>query len=86
MIWLLKDLIKSMLEGISNFEIEKVFKEISNEDINKHFLVLFSSGNLHKFVMFEKIMPGKKYPFIISNTERGNEGGLHWWSTLNISP
>ena len=75
-----------MLEGISNFEIEKVFKEINNEDINKNFLVLFSSDNLYKFVMFEKIMPGKKYPLIISNTDRDNEDGLHWWSTLNISP
>ena len=30
-----------MLRFISNFEIEKVFKEINNEDINKNFLGVF---------------------------------------------
>ena len=32
--------------------------------------------------MFEKMMPGKKYPFIIWS----DESGTHWWSILNISP
>ena len=36
--------------------------------------------------MFEKMMAGKKYPFIISNTDRSDESGTHWWSILNISP
>ena len=36
--------------------------------------------------MFEKIMPGKKYSFIILNTDRSDEGSIHWWSILNISP
>ena len=31
------------------------------------------------------MMPGKKYPFIISNTE-SNKNGTRWWSILNISP
>ena len=31
-------------------------------------------------------MPGKKYPFIISNTDRSDEGGTQQWSILNISP
>ena len=31
-------------------------------------------------------MPGKKYPFIISNTDRSDKNGTHWWSILNISP
>ena len=43
----MKDLIKSMLKGISNFEIEKAFKEINKEDINKNFLGVFPS-NLNK--------------------------------------
>ena len=30
-------------------------------------------------------MPGKKYPFIISNTDRSDGGGTHWWIILNIS-
>ena len=31
------------------------------------------------------MMPNKKYPFIISNTDRGNDAGTHWWNILNIS-
>ena len=59
-----------MSRGISNFEMEKVFKEINNEDINKNFLGVFPSDKINKFIMFEKMMPGKKYPFIISNTDK----------------
>ena len=43
-----------MSRGISNFEIEKVFKEINNEDINKNFLGVFPSDKINKFIMFEK--------------------------------
>ena len=31
-------------------------------------------------------MSGKKYQFIISNTDRSDEGSSHCWSILNISP
>ena len=75
-----------MPRGISNFEMEKVFKETNNEDINKNFLGVFPSDKINKFIMFEKMMPGKKHPFIISNTGRSDECGTHWWSILNISP
>ena len=73
-----------MSRGISSFEIEKVSKEINNEDINKNFLCVFPSDKIN--IMFEKMMPGKKYLFIISNTDRSDEGGTHWRSILNISP
>lgn len=36
--------------------------------------------------MFEKMMHGKKYLFIISNSDRSDAGGTQWWSILNISP
>ena len=36
--------------------------------------------------MFEKMMPEKKYLFIISNIDRSDKSGTHWWSILNISP
>ena len=49
-----------MSRGISNFEMEKVFKEINNEDINKNFLGVFPSDKINKFIMFKKLMPGKK--------------------------
>ena len=66
-----------MSRGKTNFEIEKVFKEINNEDINKNFLGVFPSDKINKFIMFEKIMPGKKYLFIILNTERSDESSTH---------
>ena len=75
-----------MTNDIPNFEIECVFKEINNNDLNKNFLGVFPSDKINKFIMFERMMPGKKYPFIISNTDRSNKNGMHWWSILNISP
>lgn len=36
--------------------------------------------------MFEKMMHGKKYLLIISNSDRSDAGGTQWWSILNISP
>ena len=51
----------------------------------KIFLV-FSSNKINKFIMFEKMIPGKKYLFMISDMDRSDDGGTHWWSTLNISP
>ena len=75
-----------MSRDISDLEIEKVFKEINNEHINKTFLGAFPSDKINKFIMFEKMMPVKKYSFIISNTDRSDKSGPHWWSILNISP
>ena len=75
-----------MLRDISNFEIGKVLKEINNEDINKNFLSVLTSDKINKFIMFEKMMPGKMYSFIISNTNKSNKGSTNWWSILNISP
>ena len=43
----MKDLIKNMSKGISNFEIEKFFLDV------------FPSDKINKFIMLEKMMPGK---------------------------
>ena len=75
-----------MTKAISNFEIERVIKEINNNDLNENFVDLFPSNRINKFIMFERMMPGKKYPFIISNTDRSYKNGTHWWSILNVSP
>ena len=32
------------------------------------------------------MMMGRKYPFLIANTDRADKGGMHWWSILDISP
>ena len=36
--------------------------------------------------MFERMIPGKKYPFIISNADPSDENRTHWWSIFNILP
>ena len=30
------------------------------------------------------MMKGKKYPFLIANTDRSDKPGTHWWSILDI--
>ena len=75
-----------MSKGISNIESKKLFKEINNDDLNESFLGVYPSNKITKFIMFQKIMPGKKYPSLISNTDRSDQDGMHWWSLINISP
>ena len=48
-----------MTKGISNFEIERVFKEINNDDLNKNFIGVFPSDKFNKFIMFKRMMLGK---------------------------
>ena len=55
----MKDLIKNTSKGISNFDIENIFKEINNEDINENSLGVFPSDKINKFIVFEKMMPRK---------------------------
>ena len=54
--------------------------------MNENFLGVYPSDKTNKVIMFEKMMPGKKYPFLISSTDRSDQGGTHWWSIMNISP
>ena len=48
-----------MSKGISNTEIEKLFKEINNDDLSENFLSAYPSDQINKFITFEKMMPGK---------------------------
>ena len=41
-----------MSKGISNFEIEKILKEINNEDINGNFFGVFPTDKINEFIMF----------------------------------
>ena len=71
-----------MIIGISDAEIERVFKDVDHSDLNETFLGVFPSNKINKFVMFEKIMPEKQYSFIISNADRKDQpahiGGVFW--------
>ena len=75
-----------MSKGKSNIEIEKLFKKINSDDLNENFLGVYPSDKINKFIMFEKMMPRKKYSFLVSNTDRSDQGGTHWGSIMNISP
>ena len=39
---------------------------------------------MNKSLDFKKMMKGKKYPFLIANTDRSDKKGTHWWSILDI--
>ena len=74
-----------MQQGISNFEIERVFNELNNEDLNDNFLGVYPSDKTNKFIVFNRMMKGRKYPFLIANTDHSDKGRTHWWSILDIS-
>ena len=70
--------------GISNFEIERVFKMIDSNDLDDNFVGFFPSNKMNKFFDVTKMMKGNKYPFLIANTDRPDKPGTHWWSILDI--
>ena len=77
-----------MYRGISNLEIEKTLKTSKNDNINKKPIGIFPSGKINELVHFHKIIKarGAKYPFLISNMDRSDKEGTHWWSILDIHP
>ena len=74
------------MSGLSNIDIETFFLKESNEDLKNSFKKVVSSDSLTKYIQFRKILADGKshYPFIIMNTARKNQKGVHWWSILNI--
>ena len=48
-----------MSKGMSNIETRKLFKERNNDVLNENFLDVYPSDKINKFIMFEKMMPGK---------------------------
>ena len=71
-------LIENMSQGISNFEIERLFKEINNKDLNENILRVSPSDRINKFIMFEKMMSNKKIP--LCNLE--HRQGKRRWNAL----
>ena len=72
------------MEGLSNFDIEEIFNKAKNSDLLQNFVGVFPCDKMNKFLDFKKIIKGKKYPFLISNTDRSDKKGTHWWSILDI--
>ena len=77
-----------MNKGISNFQIDKFFKEEDNEELKKNYMGTFSIDSITKYIDFYSIIKNRnaKYPFAIFNTSKENEPGKHWWSFLDIQP
>ena len=75
-----------MVDGISNFRIEKAFKNTNDEDIDNNFVGGFPSNKVNKFIDHASMISQKKgkYPFVIAKTDSSSKGGTHWWSILDI--
>ena len=72
------------MEGLSNFDIEEIINKANNSDLLQNFVGVFPSDKMNKFLDFKKMMKGKKYSFLIANTDRSHIQGTHWWSILDI--
>ena len=70
--------------GISNFDIEEIFNKASNSDLLRNFVSVFPSDKMNKFFDFKKMINGKRYPFLIANTDRSDKEATDWWSILDI--
>ena len=75
------------MEGISNFQIEKAFKNIEDDDLNDTFVGVFPSNYMNKFIDHDSMISDKeKYLFSIANLDNSEKPGVHWWSILDIEP
>ena len=72
------------MEDLSNFDIEEIFNKANNSDLLQNFVGVFPSDKMNNFLDFKKMMKGKKYPFLIANTDRSDKQSTHWWSILDI--
>ena len=78
-----------MSAGISNFQIEEVFKNIEDEDIENNFVGVFPSNHINKFIdhkLNDFWKKKAKHLFIIANTDASKKSGMHLCSILNIEP
>ena len=76
-----------MSRGISNYQIDKFFKE-QNDVLQQNYMGTYSIDSITKYIDFYSIIKNRnaQYPFAIFNTSTENEKGEHWWSFLDIRP
>ena len=74
-------------KGRSNLEIKKVIANSSNDDLKVNFAGVFASNEINYLISFHSLIKNKdaKYIFLISNTDRADRPGTHWWSIVGIS-
>ena len=72
---------------ISNFQIEKAFEKIDDEDLLDNFIKVFPSNYMNKFINHAAMIEDSgKFPFIIANADADDKPGVHWWSISDIEP
>ena len=73
--------------GISNIQMEKAFRDLSDPDLLNNFVGVFPSDYLNKFVNHAAMINDLgKYPFIIANIDDSEKDRTHWSSILDIEP
>ena len=58
-----------MAEGISNFTIEKTFKEMEDEDTKNNFVEVFSSNYMNKLINHAAMISEKKGKISFHNSK-----------------
>ena len=69
-----------MSERISNFQIEKAFRDIDDPDINDDFVGVYPANHMNRLIDYKSMTFEKqgKHPFIIMNTDSSDKNGTHW--------
>ena len=72
-----QQIIVNINKGLSNFQIDELFKNEENEDLKKNYMETYSIDSIN--ADFYEIMrkTNGKYPFAIFNTDKENEPGIH---------
>ena len=66
-----------MNKGLSNFQINKFFKDKENEEIKKNYMGVYSMDSITRYINFYEI---------ITRKNEHDKPGTHWWSFLDIHP
>ena len=68
-----------MSKGLSNYQIDDLFKEEENEDFKKNYMGTYSIDSITRHINFYKIIKRRnaKYLFAIFLTDKENEPGVH---------
>lgn len=75
-----------MSRGITNFQIENILKNLSDEDINDNFVGVFSANQMNRFIDYKAMISKKKssHPFNITNTDSSDKSHTHGWRIMDI--
>ena len=74
-----QQIIVKINKGLSNFQIDELFKNEENEDLKKNYMETYSIDSITRNADFYEIMrkTNGKYPFAIFNTDKENAPGIH---------